>query len=109
MTADLAVAGPSAKLSAVGALAARRARQVLGAKRWRTGGLAPWAADLRGPVCLVLGGEGEGLRPLVARSCDALVTIPMQGRVGSLNVAAAGAVLCYEVSRQREALKRKTP
>lgn len=66
-----------------------------------TGGVMPWAADLRGPVCLVLGGEGEGLRPLVTRSCDALLTIPMQGRVGSLNVGAAGAVLCYEVARQR--------
>lgn len=66
-----------------------------------SGGVAPWSADLRGPVCLVLGGEGEGLRPLVARSCDALITIPMQGRVGSLNVSAAGAVLCYEVARQR--------
>ena len=69
------------------------------------GGVAPWAADLRGPVCLVLGGEGEGLRPLVERSCDALVTIPMQGRVGSLNVSAAAAVLCYEVARQRSHVK----
>jgi 23S rRNA (guanosine2251-2'-O)-methyltransferase len=65
------------------------------------GGLPPWAADLRGPLCLVLGGEGEGLRPLVARTCDVLVSIPMRGGVGSLNVAAAGAVLCYEVARQR--------
>jgi 23S rRNA (guanosine2251-2'-O)-methyltransferase len=64
-------------------------------------GVAPWAADLRGPVCLVLGSEGEGLRPLVARACDVLLTIPMAGGVGSLNVSAAGAVLAYEVSRQR--------
>ena len=64
-------------------------------------GVAPWAADLKGPVCLVLGGEGEGLRPLVARACDLLVTVPMRGGVGSLNVAAAGAALCYEVARQR--------
>lgn len=67
------------------------------------GGIAPWNADLTGPLCLVLGGEGEGLRPLVARTCDALLTIPMAGRVGSLNVAAATAVLCYEVTRQRSA------
>jgi 23S rRNA (guanosine2251-2'-O)-methyltransferase len=67
-----------------------------------TGGVAPWNADLRGPVCLVLGGEGEGLRSLVARTCDVLVTVPMSGRVGSLNVAAAGAALCYEVARQRQ-------
>jgi 23S rRNA (guanosine2251-2'-O)-methyltransferase len=66
-------------------------------------GVPPWAADLTGPICLVLGSEGEGLRPNVARACDALVTIPMAGRVGSLNVAAATAVLCYEVARQRSA------
>lgn len=65
------------------------------------GGIAPWAADLRGPLCLVLGSEGEGLRPLVARTCDVLVSVPMKGAVGSLNVAAAGAALCYEVARQR--------
>ena len=64
-------------------------------------GIAPWAADLRGPVCLVLGSEGEGLRPLVARACDAAVAIPMAGAAESLNVAAAAAVLCYEVARQR--------
>lgn len=67
------------------------------------GGIAPWNADLTGPLCLVLGGEGEGLRPLVARTCDVLLTIPMAGRVGSLNVAAAAGVLCYEVARQRRA------
>jgi 23S rRNA (guanosine2251-2'-O)-methyltransferase len=64
-------------------------------------GVAPWSADLRGPVCLVLGSEGEGLRPLVARACDAVVAIPMAGGAESLNVAAAAAVLCYEVARQR--------
>lgn len=72
------------------------------------GGIAPWNADLTGPLCLVLGGEGEGLRPLVARTCDVLLTIPMLGRVGSLNVAAAGAVLCYEVARQRRG-RQQTP
>lgn len=60
-----------------------------------------WNADLTGPLCLVLGSEGEGLRPLVARTCDVLVTVPMAGGVGSLNVAAAGAIACYEVARQR--------
>jgi 23S rRNA (guanosine2251-2'-O)-methyltransferase len=64
-------------------------------------GVPVWGADLTGPLCLVLGSEGEGLRPNVARACDVLLTIPMLGRVGSLNVAAAGAVLCYEVARQR--------
>jgi 23S rRNA (guanosine2251-2'-O)-methyltransferase len=64
-------------------------------------GTPAWNTDLTGPVCLVLGGEGPGLRPLVARTCDALVTVPMAGQVGALNVAAAGAVLCYEARRQR--------
>lgn len=65
------------------------------------GGTPCWQVSLTGPVCIVLGAEGEGLRPLVAKTCDGLLTIPMPGRVGSLNVAAAGAVLCYEVYRQR--------
>jgi len=67
------------------------------------GGQVPWAADLTGPVCLVLGGEGEGLRPLVARTCDVLLTLPMRGGLGSVNVSAAAAVLCYEIMRQRGA------
>jgi len=62
---------------------------------------APWAADLRGPLVLVMGSEGRGLRPLVARTCDLRVRIPLAGRVGSLNVAAAGAALLYEIRRQR--------
>jgi len=65
------------------------------------GGVAPWSADLSGPACLVLGSEGEGLRPLVERACDVLLTIPISGRIGSLGVSAAGAALCYEVARQR--------
>ena len=72
------------------------------------GGVPIWEADLRGPICLVLGGEGPGLRPLVARTCDLQLTIPMRGRVGSLNVAAAGAVICYEVLRQRTVAEKKT-
>ena len=64
-------------------------------------GVQAWGADLTGPLCLVLGSEGEGLRPLVAKACDVLLTIPMRGKVGSFNVAAAGAALCYEVARQR--------
>jgi 23S rRNA (guanosine2251-2'-O)-methyltransferase len=73
------------------------------------GGVPPWNADLTGPVCLVLGSEGEGLRPLIARTCDAVLTIPMAGRVGSLNVAAAAAVLLYEVKRQRQTRMPKSP
>lgn len=65
------------------------------------GGDPPWDVDFTGPACLVLGSEGEGLRSLVSRTCDRLVTVPMAGRIGSLNVAAAAAILCYEVARQR--------
>jgi 23S rRNA (guanosine2251-2'-O)-methyltransferase len=71
------------------------------------GGQAPWEVELSGPICLVLGGEGPGLRPLVARSCDFLTSIPMRGKIGSLNVSAAAAVLCYEVERQRAAKQSK--
>jgi 23S rRNA (guanosine2251-2'-O)-methyltransferase len=66
----------------------------------------PWTVDLRGPLVLVLGSEGRGLRPLVGRTCDLLVRIPLAGRVGSLNVAAAGAALLYEIRRQRGGVGR---
>lgn len=65
------------------------------------GGKLPWEVDLTSATCLVFGGEGEGLRPLVARTCDLLVTLPMKGRLASVNVSAAAAVLCFEVLRQR--------
>ena len=58
-------------------------------------------ADLRGGTVLVLGGEGKGLRPRVAAACDGLLAIPQHGRVGSLNVSAAAAVLLFEALRQR--------
>jgi 23S rRNA (guanosine2251-2'-O)-methyltransferase len=66
-----------------------------------SGGVPPWQIDLRGPLCLVFGGGGEGVGPLVARTCDALVTVPLTGAVGSRNVGAAVAILCYETARQR--------
>jgi 23S rRNA (guanosine2251-2'-O)-methyltransferase len=65
------------------------------------GGDAPWKTDLTGPTALVLGAEGKGIRPLVLRGCDLLVRIPMTGKVASLNVGAAGAMLMYEAARQR--------
>ena len=58
-------------------------------------------ADLGGRVVLVLGSEGRGIRPRVASACDALVSIPVRGRVASLNVSAAAAVLLFEAVRQR--------
>jgi len=57
--------------------------------------------DLTAPIALVLGSEGSGVRPLVRKTCDHAARIPMTGKVGSLNVAAAGAVALYEVARQR--------
>lgn len=62
----------------------------------------PYAeADFRGPLVLVLGAEGEGLSAKVRQVCTAVVSLPMRGQVGSLNVSATGAVLLYEVVRQR--------
>ncbi len=60
-----------------------------------------WKTDLSGPVCLVLGSEGQGMSRLVTENCDFLVSVPMKGKVASLNVSAAAAVLVYEVLRQR--------
>jgi 23S rRNA (guanosine2251-2'-O)-methyltransferase len=63
---------------------------------------APYTrADLTGKLVLVLGSEGKGLRRLVAERCDAVVSIPVRGRVASLNVAAAAAALLFEAVRQR--------
>lgn len=57
--------------------------------------------DLSGPSAIVVGAEGRGLARLTAESCDFLVSIPMRGRVGSLNVAAAAAVMLYQAVRSR--------
>jgi 23S rRNA (guanosine2251-2'-O)-methyltransferase len=62
---------------------------------------APWDIDLTGPTVLVLGGEGQGLRPRVAGACDGLIALPQAGRIDSLNVSAAATALLFEAVRQR--------
>lgn len=59
------------------------------------------APDWSGGVVIVLGAEGRGLRPRVAASCDELISLPVRGRIDSLNVSAAAAVLMYEILQQR--------
>jgi 23S rRNA (guanosine2251-2'-O)-methyltransferase len=60
-----------------------------------------YAADLRVPLCLVIGSEGKGIRPLVQRQCDQLLTIPMQTDFDSLNVSVAAAIIMFEAVRQQ--------
>lgn len=65
--------------------------------------------DFVGSMAIVLGSEGEGVRPLVRRSCDFVARIPMKGGFESLNVSASAAVALYEAARQRAAGVRKSP
>jgi 23S rRNA (guanosine2251-2'-O)-methyltransferase len=58
--------------------------------------------DLRGPIAIVVGSEGQGLGPAVRRRCDLFMRIPMKGAVGSLNAAVAGSILLFEALAQRE-------
>lgn len=63
----------------------------------------PWNVDLTGRVMICFGGEEKGLRERTRKLCDGLIGLPMRGRVGSLNVAAAAAAILYEAVRQRRA------
>jgi 23S rRNA (guanosine2251-2'-O)-methyltransferase len=85
---------------------ARYLQEIKGADLWVAGATASgtpmWASDLAGGLAYVFGAEGKGLRPLVRRSCDLEVSIPQLGRVESLNVSVAAAVLLYEARRQRD-------
>jgi 23S rRNA (guanosine2251-2'-O)-methyltransferase len=59
-------------------------------------------SDLRGPLAIVVGSEGQGLGPTVRRRCDLFMRIPMRGAVGSLNAAVAGSILLFEAVAQRD-------
>jgi len=70
-------------------------------------GRTPWTAfDLAQPVALVVGGEGRGLRRLARETCDALLSIPMRGEAGSLNLSVAAGIVLFEAVRQRLAARR---
>jgi len=66
-----------------------------------TGETSYGQTDLRGPLAVVVGAEGKGLRRLVREKCDLRIRLPMRGRIDSLNVSVAGSVILYEVWRQR--------
>ena len=60
-----------------------------------------YQADFKGPSAIVIGNEGDGISRLVAENCDFMVSIPMKGKISSLNASAAAAVLLFEAVRQR--------
>ena len=89
---------------------ARALRTLQEAGVWIVGAAGESAAELRtvdlcGPIALVLGAEGAGMRRLTREHCDYLAAIPMAGTVSSLNVSVAAGVFLYEAARQRKALR----
>lgn len=63
--------------------------------------------DMTGPIALVIGSEGNGIGRLIKDKCDFIVSLPMQGKITSLNASVAGGILMYEISRQRLGIKAK--
>ena len=66
------------------------------------GSVPMYRADLRGPAAIVIGNEGDGISPLVRKNCDMLLSIPMRGKISSLNASAAASILLYEALRQNQ-------
>ncbi len=64
-------------------------------------GIAPWDVDLSGPLVLVLGGEDTGIRKVVKERCDHILSLPLAGDIGSLNVSVAAGAFIFEILRQR--------
>jgi len=81
-------------------------RQIKERGMWVIGAVAEaqteiYAHDLTVPLAVVIGGEGRGMRSLVKKECDLLASIPMRGKINSLNASVAGSIILYEVIRQR--------
>ena len=70
----------------------------------KTSEVSIFSADLKCPLALIIGGEEKGMRPLVKKHCDVLVSIPQNDKIDSLNASVAGAVAMYEAFRQRETI-----
>jgi 23S rRNA (guanosine2251-2'-O)-methyltransferase len=66
------------------------------------GGKSVYETDLRGACCIIVGAEGAGLSPLIAKKSDALISLPMHGQINSLNASVAAGILLFEVRRQRK-------
>ncbi len=62
-----------------------------------------WETELTGPIALVIGSEGSGMGRLIRESCDFILSLPMKGKISSLNASVAGAIVMYEIMRQRSA------
>ena len=60
-----------------------------------------WETELTGPIALVIGSEGSGMGRLIRESCDFILSLPMKGKISSLNASVAGAIVMYEIMRQR--------
>lgn len=87
---------------------ARTMRQLKDEGVWLVGAsgdtdISLYEQDLTGPVAIIMGGEEKGMRRLTGEGCDAIIAIPMQGQIESLNVSVAAAVCLYEARRQRSA------